>query len=373
MGTRRQRGEGSVYQDAQGQWWAKLPLGDGRVRRARCADRKDAESTLKQLRQQRDDHHVDLRASQQPVKLWLERWLAARQPSIAPRTFQFYQAQCEYMLPYIGQLKLEALQPTHIRQMLAQLQRGGLSATSCGHVRRVLHTALEMARRDRLVAENVAGLVEPPRAEPFEAYVLSEGEIAKLLAATRGERLEALLHVAVGLGLRPSEVRALAWQDYDREGRTLRVRVSKTAAGRRTLPLTDELCGQLDEHRARQAEEAQLPHWRDHGLIFPSEVGTALSGRNLVRWFKRIAARAGLPPAVRLYDLRHTAATDWIAAGGDPKAVQALMGHSSPQTTLKHYAKARTERMRDTVEAAAVRRSAGAVRTQNRTQEQSGA
>ena len=35
--------------------------------------------------------------------------------------------------------------------------------------------------------------------------------------------------------------------------------------------------------------------WQDHGLVFPSSVGTPLFHRNVVRSFKAVLKRAGLP------------------------------------------------------------------------------
>ena len=49
--------------------------------------------------------------------------------------------------------------------------------------------------------------------------------------------------------------------------------------------------------------------WENRGLVFSSTVGTALSHRHVVRSFKALLKRAGLPAGTRLYDLRHTCAT----------------------------------------------------------------
>jgi Phage integrase family len=49
--------------------------------------------------------------------------------------------------------------------------------------------------------------------------------------------------------------------------------------------------------------------WQEHGLVFPSQVGTPIGGRNLNRSFKRHLERAGLPRSFRFHDLRHTSAT----------------------------------------------------------------
>ena len=45
--------------------------------------------------------------------------------------------------------------------------------------------------------------------------------------------------------------------------------------------------------------------WQDPGPVLSSSVGTPLSHRNVVRSFKTVLRRAGLPDAIRLYDVRH--------------------------------------------------------------------
>lgn len=46
---------------------------------------------------------------------------------------------------------------------------------------------------------------------------------------------------------------------------------------------------------------------------------------------------AGLPPATRFHDLRHTCAALCIALGAHPKAIQERLGHSSITVTLDRY------------------------------------
>jgi hypothetical protein len=45
---------------------------------------------------------------------------------------------------------------------------------------------------------------------------------------------------------------------------------------------------------------ARAALWQDHGLVFPSSVGTPLSHRNVVRSFKAVLRRADLPGTIRL-------------------------------------------------------------------------
>nr|MBA2692081.1 site-specific integrase [Rubrobacter sp.] len=72
------------------------------------------------------------------------------------------------------------------------------------------------------------------------------------------------------------------------------------------------------------------------GLVFPSSVGTPLTGRNISRDFEATLARAGLP-AIRFHDLRHTCATLLLRQGVNPKYVQELLGHADIALTLNVY------------------------------------
>lgn len=364
MARRRERGQGSVYQDKHGQWWAKVPIGDGRTRRARAASRKDADQKLKALIADRDEHRLDLSASQQSVRAWLEKWLEAKKQTIKPSTWEFYERHAAYMVEHIGHIKLEALEAHHVRAMLAALG-AALSPQSCEHVRGVLRNALSMALKDHLVRENVAKLVDKPRVTPYDAPLLTEEEIDALLDCVDGkrrriggvwvenlgaERLAPLLHIVLALGFRRGEFLKLLWADWDRKAKTLRVKDAKTASGWRYLPLSDDLHERLEQLWFERQEERKLPHWKEHGVIFASEVGTKIGTRNINRWFDRIQEQAGLTRHIRLHDLRHAAISGWFEAGADPRAAQDLAGHASPITTQRIYAKTRATRARGIIE-----------------------
>ena len=95
----------------------------------------------------------------------------------------------------------------------------------------------------------------------------------------------------------------------------------------------------LRSHRKCQLEERvrKAGLWEDQGLVFPSEVGTPMSGRNLHRAFKIRVKRASLPQALRFHDLRHTCATLLLGQGVNAKFVQELLGHADISLTLNTY------------------------------------
>jgi integrase len=88
-----------------------------------------------------------------------------------------------------------------------------------------------------------------------------------------------------------------------------------------------------------RASEAQL---RDLGKIQQQiasrDYGTPYRRAHLEkRQFKPLLAKADLPRATRLHDLRHTAATLLLSQDVHPKLVQELLGHSSVAITLDRY------------------------------------
>lgn len=71
----------------------------------------------------------------------------------------------------------------------------------------------------------------------------------------------------------------------------------------------------------------------------------SLSKRGIQREIEVIAKRAGLQEKVSPHVLRHTFATLTLNNGAELVAIQELLGHSSPDTTLR-YAKITNERKR---------------------------
>jgi len=78
------------------------------------------------------------------------------------------------------------------------------------------------------------------------------------------------------------------------EARSGRIFEAPKSGKGRSVRLTRKAAAALRAHRKRQLEErmARTGLWQDHGLVFPSSVGTPLSARNLQRHFKALLERA---------------------------------------------------------------------------------
>ena len=89
----------------------------------------------------------------------------------------------------------------------------------------------------------------------------------------------------------------------------------------------------LKQAQELKRKETRLLHPE---LIFVSASDLPLKQRVVKREFRRLLAAAGIRP-IRLYDLRHTAATLGIAAGVSVKVISDQLGHASISFTLERY------------------------------------
>jgi integrase len=111
-------------------------------------------------------------------------------------------------------------------------------------------------------------------------------------------------------------------------GRYQYVEETKTASGRRMIPLPRSIVDLLAEHLTRVPSSE---------YVFPSAGGKHLDyGNFLKRYWHPAVDRARLAPLTP-HEMRHTAAALMIAEGANPITVQRRLGHRDVITTLQFY------------------------------------
>jgi integrase len=354
--SRRGAHEGTISRRKDGLWLAALHLGykDGKRQRKWFYGKTRAEVAEK-LTRARADHLrgvIQRTDERQSVAGYLDVWLANIEPTLRPRTHHGYRLiAARHIVPAIGRLQLTKLSRDDVRGLLNAKRREGLSAQTIHNVHAVLRHALEQAVRDDLLPRNVARGLELPRVERAEVQALSYEAAQAILQAVAGNRIGPAVLVAMTTGLRQGELLALRWQDVDTAARQISVSRSlvrfggkvaagptKTKSSRRVVPLTRLALEALQEQKERQLFERRWAgsRWQDSGYIFTSSIGTPWTAGDLTKRFQRLLADAGLP-RMRWHDLRHGAATLWLAQGEHPKVVQELLGHSNIGVTLGTY------------------------------------
>jgi integrase len=247
---------------------------------------------------------------------YLDWWLyAAVDGRLRDKSARDYRALLDrYVRAELGHTRLDRLQPLDIQSLLGAMTSRGLSARTVRYTHAVLRSALDQARRWKLLMENPAIEMPLPRAERNEFRVLTPEEAQRFVAVCRDKSDALVFLVALTTGLRPSEYLALRAGDFDAGRSTLtvtrtlersngswRFAETKRPRSRRTVALPGEVAELL---RVRVVSD----HPPDH-LLFRSLTHGPLHERNLVqRVFKPLLKRAGLP-SIQLYDLRHTFAT----------------------------------------------------------------
>ena len=336
-----------------------LSLGYGGGRRLRKSvygrSRSEAAENLRQAQRTLADGGM-LSADRQTVATLLETWLKdSAAQKVRPKTLQRYEEIVRlHLVPALGSIKLTKLNPVHVEHMMNEALARGASPRSLTQWRAVLRRALNIAMRWGWVNRNAASLADPPRTEDYSVRPLTTADAQALLAAVKGDRLEALFQVGLALGLRQGETLGLTWKDIDPDAGTLSVQRTlhrvrgewmfsepKTAKSRRTIPLPAPVALALREHRGRQLVERLRagPAWEGEewgDLAFPDELGRPLSGFHVLRRFRSLLELAGLPP-MRYHDLRHGAASLMAAQGVPARVAMELLGHSQIATTMNVY------------------------------------
>jgi integrase len=267
--------KGHIKQRAKGSWTVWVDLGRDpetgkRKQQTVRGNKKDAERELRTILTR-----IEGGILVKPVKLtvgeYLEQWLRDYvATNTAPTTADGYSDIVRaHLIPELGRLPLNALQPSHIQAYYARMLvsgrregKGGLSAQTVKHHHRVLHEALKYAVKHGILIRNIAEAVNPPRPDSKEVVTLELDNVHIFLDAAHDTHYYVLFYTALYTGLRRSELLGLRWRDVDLDLATLSVvqtlhhvpkkgyvfREPKTKRSRRLVDLSPSLALLLREH-----------------------------------------------------------------------------------------------------------------------------
>jgi site-specific recombinase XerD len=155
-------------------------------------------------------------------------------------------------------------------------------------------------------------------------------EVETLIAAARqnrhGHRDSSMILIAFRHGLRASELVGLRWEQVDYHRAVLHVRRVKGGT-----PSVHPLSGvELRALRRLQRESAASP------FVFVSERGTPFTTAGFARMVERAGVAAGLGLKLHPHMLRHACGFALANAGHDTRSLQAYLGHSNIQHTVRY-------------------------------------
>ena len=201
-------------------------------------------------------------------------------------------------------------------------------------------------------------LQEPDKAQTILSLE-KEGELFQALRPDHWSMIE----FALIAGQRLENVIGLRWDQIDWQGRTITFRVKSRRPGGKlvVLPLTDELAILLTREQGRNKEVVftyvcrRNRHDPHHGIVQRKGDRYPFTHDGWRKDWMAARDEIGLP-ALRFHDLRHTAATRALAAGGNLNVVKEMLGHADITTTAR-YASSDTSQVRAVMEQASRERA----------------
>ena len=337
--------------------------------------------TRKELEKRVEQMHTNSNECGAAVTLgqWCDRWGSAVIPvTVVDSTVNNYKFLLSYIPEEFRSKKLSKLSPVDVQQIITYLSEHGrksdgegLSVKSVRNIRGTIISCLQSAVDNGLLTDNVAKKTKPPRYNGRrEISFLNDDEIQRLLAvADSGEyykldeqNLErdvmqysikqwaVVIRLTLATGMRRGEVFGLTWDSVNFSDRTISIKQKlrngkleppKTKNSVRTISVDPDSMEQLQKWKKYQEQyDFNLDNLFHNKLntVFTGIFGNPVQLDNFrERVFDRMIAAAGLADTITMHSLRHTHATQLLAAGVDAKTVSYRLGHASVAFTLETY------------------------------------
>lgn len=355
--SRRGRGEGALFfSESKNCWIGRAvvgvkPNGSPRLKEVTAKTQGEVVEKIKKA-EEAARQFVPVDDGKMTVGKLLDLWLESHKPDVQLTTWESYERCCRLHLKHesigLGGIKLVDLRPMHVDQFFSQLQRGGVSGGNAKKVSEVLSSALEYAVRVELIKTNPAASIIKPVAGITEIVPFTQDEIARILNAALGHRLEAFFALAIASGARQGELLGLGWDHVHFTDNTIHIQRTltvvrggfllkgcpKSERGNRIVELPRFAMDALAEHRKRMLAEghASAP------VVFCTRTGNYITRSSLVNEVYPPLLKDAKVPYRKFHTFRHTHISQLLHAGEPVVDVARRVG-DRPEVILKTYAK----------------------------------
>lgn len=344
-------------------------------------------STLEELREREEqiarDMSEGIRGDAKNVTLddMFELWKRLKR-GLKGNTFQNYCYMYRtFVSPEIGKLRIATLKKSDIKAFYNSLVDGkNLKIATVDNIHTVLHQVLEVAVEDRYMRTNISDnlmkeLKQSHNIGQERKRALTEPEQELFLDFLKRDNTPyrhwyPVFAVMVNTGMRVGEITGLRWEDVDFEENVIEVshtlvyynhsdegcyfsiHTPKTEAGKRVIPMLDEVREAFLEEKSYQESnqlkcKASIDGYTD--FIFINRFGNVQHQGTLNKALRRIIrdcndmqlAKGGkdplLLPRFSCHSLRHTFTTRLVEAEVNLKVIQDALGHKDFSTTMDIY------------------------------------
>jgi integrase len=233
----------------------------------------------------------------------------------------------KFLDEYFGKKSLQQINTWQIEQYKSsrkkQFTRYGKPPSNATVNRELacLKTMFKKAIEWELTSNNPAKDVKLFRENNVNLRILSNGEFLKLYESS-SELLKSFLMIAINTGMRPIEILNLKWEDVNFNQGYVLISSSKNNESR-NIPMNDSLKKTLERLNRESNKE----------YIFSHKDGEPI--KSVKKGFWSALRRSGINHC-RIYDLRHTFASNLVMEGVDIVTVQELLGHKDITMTKRY-------------------------------------
>ncbi|MFE3002969.1 tyrosine-type recombinase/integrase [Nocardia sp. NPDC059246] len=321
-------------------WRARYVDANGKEHSKRFARKADAQGWLDgQTAAVVTGVHAPPSAGRVTVTTLADAWLASN-PDWETSTRSRYESIVrKHIKPTWGQTRLLDLTHEAIQDWVSSQTDTGVAGGTVRKNLGVLSQICDYAVVTRRIAINPCVTVNRPKQRLASRRYLSGLEVERL-AECAGRNWLAVMVLAY-CGLRFAELAGLQASNVHMLRRRFQIERTITEVDgvlvtkapkdhqRRSVPFPAFLAEPLGLHLEGKRPDAE---------VFTSPHGAVLRVRNMRRdWWEKAATKAGLP-GLTPHEMRHTAASLAVSQGASVLAVQRMLGHDKPSTTLDVYA-----------------------------------
>jgi integrase/recombinase XerD len=280
-------------------------------------------------RVEQDEVHPDLT---EKIKWFLS---SKKLEGLSPITLEGYDLELRLFRDAVKK-RAQDITSADIRVYLGQKQ--GLKMSTIGRKLSVLKSFFSWLAGEEIIQRDPTAKLKPPKTEKRLPKALSIEELEMLREACETVRQRAFIEVLYATGCRLSEVHQLNIKDINNQSMSCNV-IGK-GDKEREVYFSFKAMYHLNKYLNSREDDCEAL------MVTIRKPYRRLSKRGIQREIAAIAKNAGIESKVSPHSMRHTFATLTLNNGAELVAVQELLGHSSPDTTLR-YARITEERKRE--------------------------
>lgn len=279
---------------------------------------------------------------------WAQKWLwDYKYTQVRENTFEYtYRSTVEtHLIPYFGMFKLKDITNNMIQVFFNS--RTGLSASLLNKMRICLSQIYETAIANQIVSFSPCtslSVKSTKKSKDKETY--TQDECKEIIEKSKKHRFGIFVRIILQMGLRPSELCGLKWEDIDFKNGTMSIKRActdlhgmavigepKSVKSKRTIPIPKDLLEELRKNKGQ-------------GFVVISSNGKNISPRTFAaKRYDVFLNETGIRKLTPK-QMRSTCGTLLYEKCHDIYAVKAFLGHSDVKVTSNIYVQPNPEDLR---------------------------